>query len=330
VREEMSDAMSEIVQTQPAPAAAPVQARRNAGGDAPRLTVFLHAVFFVAGFTFVFTVTGAAVGLFGSQLDSYKPILTQGGAVLLAFFGLTTLGVFRWLVRVITARVDLATNPAAEALVGVLDFPNRLLYSEMRVTEMHQVNRSWGYFSSSLMGVAFAAGWTPCIGPILGTIYLLGLSSDTAWQSVGLLLLYSLGLGIPFLLTGAMFGSMSRWLRKMNRYSGVVSIISGIFMLYVAFLLWDGQLGRLTTQFPILNETFLRLNDGVLVAEGWLGDVTGTGGDTINAGMLVGGLLAFSAGLLSFLSPCVLPLVPAYIGYLSSTVVGAPPETKSV
>jgi cytochrome c-type biogenesis protein len=179
------------------------------------------------------------------------------------------------------------------------------------------------------MGIFFAAGWSPCIGPTLGAILTMGLSQQTVGQAMWLASGYSLGLGIPFLLTGAMFGSMSQWLRKMNRYSGVVSIISGIFMLYVAFLLWDGQLGRLTTQFPALNEFFLGLNDTVLLAEGWLGDITGTGGSTIDAGVLVGGLLAFSAGLLSFLSPCVLPLVPAYIGYLSSTVVGAPPETKN-
>ena len=71
---------------------------------------------------------------------------------------------------------------------------------------------------------------------------------------------------------------------------------------------------------------FLRLNDFVLVGEKWLGTVTGTGGDPMAASALVGAVLAFSAGLLSFLSPCVLPLVPAYIGYLSGTVVGARPQ----
>jgi cytochrome c-type biogenesis protein len=152
------------------------------------------------------------------------------------------------------------------------------------------------------------------------------MSSQTVWQSAVLLLVYSAGLGIPFLLTGAAFGSMSRWLRKLNRHAGIVSLISGFFMLYVAFLLWSGQLGSLTTQYPAINNLFLQLNDVVLIGEKWLGNVTGTGGNPAAASALVGVILAFSAGLLSFLSPCVLPLVPAYIGYLSGTVVGARPE----
>jgi cytochrome c-type biogenesis protein len=244
----------------------------------------------------------------------------------LTIFALATLGVFRWLVQLVSKVADPNRNPAAAALVSILDFPNKLLYSERRVAGVHEVKRGWGYLSSTTMGVAFAAGWTPCIGPILGSILFLGMSSQTVWQSVGLLLVYSAGLGVPFLLTGAAFGSMSRWLRKLNRYAGVVSMISGFFMLYVAFLLWSGQLGSLTTQYPALNNLVLQLNGVVLVGEDWLGNVTGTGGNPMAASALVGGLLAFSAGLLSFLSPCVLPLVPAYIGYLSGAVVGARPE----
>jgi cytochrome c-type biogenesis protein len=278
----------------------------------------------VLGFTIVFTLTGAAVGLFGSAID--QQLLMQIGAVVLTIFALATLGFFRLLVRLISERVELESNPAAAALVSIIDFPNKLLYSERRVAGINDVNRKWGYLSSTTMGLAFAAGWTPCIGPILGSILFLGMSSQTVWQSVGLLLIYSAGLGIPFLITGAAFGSMSRWLRKLNRHAGVVSIISGIFMLYVAFLLWSGQLGSLTTQFPAINNLFLQLNDGVIAAEKWLGSVTGTGGNPAASSALVAGVLAFSAGLLSFLSPCVLPLVPAYIGYLSGAVVGARPE----
>lgn len=294
--------------------------------SAPRHVVFLHSLFFVLGFTIVFTLTGAAVGLFGGALNQH--VLMQVGAIVLTIFALATLGVFRFLVRLIGQWTDVNNNPAAAALVSIIDFPNKLLYTEKRVAGMSDVDRGWGYLSSLTMGVAFAAGWTPCIGPILGSILLLGMSSQTVWQSVGLLLVYSAGLGVPFLLTGAAFGSMSRHLRKLNRYAGVVSIISGIFMLYVAFLLWSGQLGSLTTQYPALNNLMLQMNDVVLEAEDWLGEMTGTGGNPLAASLLTGGVLAFSAGLLSFLSPCVLPLVPAYIGYLSGAVVGGRPETQ--
>lgn len=316
--------MAELAQQ---PAAAPTATSlKPPVQNAPRHVVFLHSLFFVLGFTIVFTLTGAAFGLFGSAINQH--FLMQVGAIVLTIFALATLGFFRFLVRQISQRVNLDENPAAAALVSIIDFPNKLLYTEKRVAGMSEVNRGWGYLSSLTMGVAFAAGWTPCIGPILGSILLLGMSSQTVWQSVALLLIYSAGLGVPFLLTGAAFGSMSRYLRKLNRYAGIVSIISGIFMLYVAALLWSGQLGSLTTQYPALNNLMLQMNEVVYTAEGWLGDVTGTGGNPLAASGLMAGLLAFSAGLLSFLSPCVLPLVPAYIGYLSGAVVGARPQAQ--
>ncbi|MCB0021747.1 MAG: sulfite exporter TauE/SafE family protein [Caldilinea sp.] len=285
-----------------------------------RWTVFLHALFFVLGFTLVFTVLGSAAGLLGRSLNVYMPVIQKLGAILLVIFALTTLGLFRWLVNQITARVDVSQNPAAEALVSVLNFPNRMLYTEKRVTDMHEVNRGWGYLSSSLMGISFAAGWVPCVGPILASILFLAGDSQTAWQGAGLLLVYSLGLGIPFLLTGLAFNSMTKWLRAMNRHAGIISIISGIFMLYVAWLLWSDSLALLTTQF-------IALNEWVFQAEDMISSFVGGGHNLIGASNITAILLAFSAGLISFLSPCVLPLVPAYIGYLSGTAVGARPQS---
>lgn len=291
----------------------------NPAPAASRWVVFLHALFFVLGFTFVFTVLGSAAGLLGRSFNQYMPVIQKLGAVLLVIFGLTTLGVFRWLVNFISRRVDIEQNPAAEALASVLNFPNQLLYTEKRVTDMHQVNRGWGYLSSSLMGVSFAAGWVPCIGPILASILFLAGDSQTAWQGAWLLLVYSLGLGIPFLLTGLMFSSMSRWLRAMNQHLGIISIISGVFMLYVAYLLWSGSLNTLTTQFMVLNEW-------VFQAEEQVSAIFAGGGNLIGAGATTEIMLAFTAGLISFLSPCVLPLVPAYIGYLSGAAVGVRPQ----
>ena len=300
------------------PAAA--EQKLTQSGGAGRWTVFLHALFFVLGFTLVFTVLGSAAGLLGRSLNQFMPVIQKLGAILLVIFALTTLGLFRWLVNRIKARVDVTQNPAADALVSVLDFPNRMLYTEKRVTDMHEVNRGWGYLSSSLMGISFAAGWVPCIGPILASILFLAGDSQTAWQGAGLLLVYSLGLGIPFLLTGLMFSSMSKWLRAVNRHAGIISIISGLFMLYVAWLLWSDSLALLTTQF-------IALNEWVFQAEDWVSSFIGGGDNLIGASNVTAVLLAFSAGLISFLSPCVLPLVPAYIGYLSGTAVGARPQS---
>lgn len=281
----------------------------------PRLTILLHSVAFVIGFSVVFTLLGSAAGLLGRSLFQYQIILQKVGAVLLVIFGLATIGTFRWLANVISQQVDLATNPAANGLVRVFNFLNTLLYTEKRVTDMHDVNRGWGYASSFAIGVSFSAGWVPCIGPILASILFMASDSATALQGAILLAVYSLGLGIPFLLTGAAFGSVTKFLRKMNRHMGVVSIISGLFMLLIGYYLWTDQLIMLTTQFGFLNELVFGMEEWVSNAFGF------TGMSTDGSSVLSAAPLALLAGIISFVSPCVLPLVPAYIGYLSGTTL---------
>ena len=298
------------------PAAQVSSARRvGAAPQAPRSQVFLHAVAFVLGFGLIFTLAGAALGLLGRNLNPYMPGIARVGAVLLVLFALTTLGVVRRLSDFIRVRTDLVQNPAAAALVSILDFLNALLYTERRVAEMHQVNRNWGYLSSALLGVSFSAGWVPCIGPILASIFFLAGNSATVGQGAALLAIYSLGLGIPFLLTGAAFGRMVGLLRRLNRHANLVSIISGIFLFYVAYLLWTDSLGALTNRFDGLNRWVLALETDFAGA-------LGMGESVIGLSLAAGAPLALFAGLISFLSPCVLPLVPAYIGYLSSTALG--------
>ncbi len=270
---------------------------------------FSHALVFVLGFGLVFTLLGSAAGLLGQNLNRFLPFLQKGGAILLVIFGLTTLGVFRWAVDQISKRTDLATNPAAAALVDVLGFFNVLLYTERRVTEMHQVKRGWGYVSSLLMGVSFSAGWVPCVGPILASILFIASDSATASTGAILLAIYSLGLGIPFLIVGAAFSSVAGPLRRLNRHANVVSLISGLFLLGMAWLLWSDQLAVLTTQFAGLNELVFRLEDSIASSSGAT--------ISLNTSVISAAPLAFFAGVISFISPCVLPLVPAYIGYLS-------------
>jgi cytochrome c-type biogenesis protein len=282
---------------------------------ANRGLIFLHALAFVIGFGAVFTLLGSAAGLFGQRLTTYLPAIQRLGAILLVIFGLTTLGVFRWIANRIRQSTDLAANPAAAALVSILGFFDTLLYSEKRVTEMHRVSNKWGFMSSALLGVSFSAGWVPCIGPILSSILFLAGDSATVGRGATLLAIYSLGLGIPFLITGAAFSSATSFLRRLNRHVHIVSIISGIFLFYVAYLLWSDSLALLTTRFAFLNEWIFALEDAVV-------DTSSTGGAVGNLNVIAGAPLAFVAGLISFLSPCVLPLVPAYLGFLSSAAVG--------
>jgi cytochrome c-type biogenesis protein len=299
---------------QPADTARPtIRPERVASDRSHRLQVFGHAVFFVLGFGVVFTILGSAAGLLGRSLTLYLPLLQRFGAIMLIIFGLATLGVFRRLSVFISQRVDLDTNPAATALVRVFTFFDTLLYTERRVTDMHKVNRHWGLLSSSLLGVSFAAGWVPCIGPILASILFLANDSATAMHGAILLAIYSLGLGIPFLITGAAFSSTTKALRKFNRHANIVSLVSGFFLLYVAYLLWTDKLGTLTTRFFFLNEWVFQLEEALVG--------TSVGGNILDATLIAAVPLAFLAGLISFLSPCVLPLVPAYIGYLGGTAV---------
>lgn len=283
--------------------------------QASRVAIMLHSLAFVIGFSVVFTLLGSAAGLLGRSLFEYQIILQKVGAVLLVIFGLTTIGTFRWLSNFIAHRVDLTANPAAAALVRSLNFLNTLLYTEKRVADMHDVNRGWGYASSFAIGVSFSAGWVPCIGPILASILFMASDSATAVQGAILLAVYSLGLGIPFLLTGAAFGSATKFLRKMNRHMGAVSIISGLFMLLIGYYLWTDQLIMLTTQFGFLNELVFGIEEWVSSAFGFRG--LGPEGTSV----LGAAPLALLAGIISFVSPCVLPLVPAYIGYLSGTTL---------
>ncbi|MBX3014498.1 MAG: sulfite exporter TauE/SafE family protein [Caldilineaceae bacterium] len=297
----------------PAPQGAHVQPQN-------RLVVFLHALAFVVGFSIVFIFLGVVAGLLGFGMEQnfrqLIPILQRLGAVLLVLFALTTLGVFRWLAQKIRQDGQLQQNPAAVALLHIFDFFDTLLYTERRVTQMHTVNRNWGYLSSILLGMSFSAGWLPCIGPILSSIFVLASSSSTVAQGAALLAVYSLGLGMPFLIAGAAFSRVTRWLRRLNRYANIISLVSGLFLLYVAYLLWGGALATLTTQLNFLNLWVFAIED-------WVTVTSGTGGDIMSLSFAAAAPLAFIAGFISFISPCVLPLVPAYIGYLSSAAVGS-------
>ncbi len=319
--------MAQMVNEQVAAAGGAQKSADAKSDDVSRLAVFLHALAFVFGFGVIFTLLGSAASLLGVSLTapldvgfftaifgrpvSTIEIIQSIGAILLFIFGLVTLGVFRWLAKQITSRFDVAKNPAVAGLVGFLNFFNTLLYTEKRVTEMHSVNRNWGFASSFMMGVSFSAGWVPCVGPILASILFLASDGATASQGAILLAIYSLGLGIPFLMVGAAFGSASKFLRKLNRHAGIVSLISGFFLLFVAYLLWFDQLALLVSSASFLNEW-------VFVLEDWVSATFGISSlSTSNVNVLGSAPLALVAGIISFISPCVLPLVPAYIGYLS-------------
>lgn len=262
---------------------------------------FLHALAFVLGFSAVFVVLGASVAFVGSAFNQLLPGLVKLGGAILILFGLQVTGALGWLAHRIRAGGG-DGNWLGRTYLALTDVLGRLMYTEGRV-QMH-VNRRWGYLSSALMGVVFSAGWIPCVGPVLAAIYVLASDAQTVGQGALLLLVYSAGLGIPFLLTGAAFGGMTTWLRRLNRHLGMISKLTGLFLIFVGALLFMDRLALLSSQFAS------RFGTGLASVE--LGDA-GSSSLTIP--------LALVAGVLSFLSPCVLPLIPAYIGYLSGTAI---------
>ncbi len=263
---------------------------------------FLHAAAFVLGFGSFFTLLGVSVGLIGRALGGFLPVVQQVGGAILIIFGLIMLGLFGWLSQQIENRPNWRERGWGQILLSIFNFLTSLMYIERRAQRQ---NPNRGYTTSFLTGIFFSAGWTPCVGPILTAVLLLASQQQTIMQGTALLIVYSLGLGLPFLLTGAALGKMTGPIRQINRYAGIISKISGVLLIIVGWLLLTDQLRRL------LGDLILEYGQGLVAFESYL-----------QLGVAeVSFPMAFLAGVLSFFSPCVLPLVPIYIGYLSGASI---------
>jgi cytochrome c-type biogenesis protein len=179
-----------------------------------RRTALLHGICFVAGFSLVFILLGASATALGRALNYYQTWLQRLGGLLIIAFGLICLGVIK---------VDFLTQ-------------------ERRV---HLEQKPVGYLGSALVGMAFGAGWTPCIGPVLGAI--LGLAATSGEVSRGMLLLafYSAGLAVPFLIAAVAVESFLGWFQRFRRYLPWVMRVSGALLVFVGLLLLSGEFTRL-------------------------------------------------------------------------------------
>lgn len=178
-----------------------------------RRRIFFNGVRYVIGFSVVFIVFGSLFGLGGSALVQYRTWLSRIGGIFVIFFGLFMLGVFR------------------------LPF----LRVEKRVGSLKAIKPGTPA-SSLIFGAAFAFGWTPCVGPILGSILALAASSATVGQGALLLAVFSLGLAVPFLVIAAGVGSATRYLAKMEHYLRVISFVGGAFLLFLGVVLLTNNL----------------------------------------------------------------------------------------
>jgi cytochrome c-type biogenesis protein len=239
-----------------------------------RLRIFLHALLFVAGFSLVFIVGwGGSVTLVGQFFGAYKRVIAQIGGVIVILFGLATLEVIRLPWFYVDTRAQFS---------GKTGIPSTALRT------------SFG--GSALMGIFFAAGWSPCIGATLGAILTMGLSQQTVGQAMWLASGYSLGLGIPFLAMALGLERATGWVKRVGRYRRAIQIASGVFIIVIGILLFTNTM-TLIAIWAFKNGLYVERFALFAAAPTYL--------------------TAILAGLLSFLSPCVLPLVPAYLGYLS-------------
>ena len=258
----------------------------SAGQTTARRVVFLHAAAFVLGFSVVFVALGALLGALGSAFQDELIWFQRVAGVLLVILGLH--------------------------LAEVITIP--LLYRSFQVggpggsssttpADASRARAAADYGRSTLVGVAFSVGWTPCVGPILAGILVLALDSASLFQAVILLICYAAGLGIPFLIVGATFGASTQFLRKLNRWMPLIGVISGVLLVFVGMLI---ALDRVV----VLNEALGSFGVDVLIGS----DGSSTRMLDLNAGSAA---IAFAGGFVSFISPCVLPLVPIYLGHLA-------------
>jgi cytochrome c-type biogenesis protein len=186
-----------------------------------------HALLFVLGFSLVFVLLGASATALGRALNYYQQWLQRIGGILIIGFGFVCLGVIR---------------------VGFLDQERRLRMEHKPV----------GYLGSALVGMAFAAGWTPCIGPVLGGILGLAATSSDLTRGTLLLTAYSAGLAVPFLLAAVALESFLEWFQRFRRYLPWVMRLSGALLVFVGLLMVTGEFTRLAGWLQGLTPEALR------------------------------------------------------------------------
>ncbi len=180
-----------------------------------RAITFTHGVAFVLGFSAIFILLGSAASLVGAVLWEVRRWLSIVGGIVVIIFGLHVMGVIR---------------------VPFLDYDLR--------ARTHDPARS-GYLSSAMMGVFFSAGWSPCVGPVLGTILTLALNGANIAQGALLLAFYSAGLAVPFLLAALGMGRLTELINRYRRFMRITSLATGVLLVVVGVMLMTGTLERL-------------------------------------------------------------------------------------
>lgn len=188
---------------------------------AARRRVLIHAVAFVFGFSLIFVALGASFSAASHFLFSYRDVIRQVGGALIIVFGLYIAGVLRIGIFGRTAAWQIREKPA-------------------------------GYLGSFAVGVTFAIGWTPCVGPILGAILSLAGTAETVSRGVGLLVAYSAGLGVPFLVSALALGPFLKFFKRYRPFIPIVERAAGVLLVIVGILVF-------TNYYVVLNSWAISL-----------------------------------------------------------------------
>ncbi len=183
-----------------------------------RFITITNSLTFIAGFTTVFVLFGGSATYIGKILLTYQDIVQKVGGVLIVLFGLYIMGVLK------------------------LDF----LTSEKKI---HIEHKPAGYFGSFVVGMAFAAGWTPCVGPILGSILLYASTTGSVAKGMGLLAVYSLGLGLPLFISSLAINSFISTFKVITKYMRWITITSGSFLIIIGVMIFTNSFTLLTAWF---------------------------------------------------------------------------------
>jgi len=187
-----------------------------------RWATMSHSLCFIVGFSLVFILMGASATYLGQVLVQYQYWIMKGGGVLIILLGIHFTGVIKLPFLQMEKRFEMRKKPL-------------------------------GYAGSFVVGVVFAAGWTPCIGPILSTILIYASTSKSLVTGILLLTYYSVGLGIPFFLSSLAFNSFLSAFDKIKRYMRVINVVSGLFLIAIGILFLTDTFKELSSYMNLLN-----------------------------------------------------------------------------
>jgi cytochrome c-type biogenesis protein len=188
-----------------------IEQLRDAGGAKARWRVLVVALCFVAGFSTVFVALGATASFIGQAVSAYLGILGYIAGTLIALMGLHFLHVIRIPLLERTARLGVAEKPA-------------------------------GMLGAYVMGLAFGFGWSPCVGPVLAAILLMAGAAESASEGARLLFIYSLGIGLPFLIAAGFAGAFMRWSARFRSRLDLIEKAMGFFLILAGLLIFTGQM----------------------------------------------------------------------------------------